>query len=174
MPFPRLRCFPDPVLLEPTARVVLTDALAALGRAIHGALPRLAAVGLAANQIGLSQRFFVHDLDVTEALVVNPIVVASGGDLVYAWEGCLSAPTQLAVVARPEWLVVAFDSVDGPREVRLVDWAARVFAHEIDHLDGRSMLDQAEAITPRVADLAEGAVAITDRWGDDVDLADNT
>ena len=143
-----IRHFPDPVLTRSPAAAEVSSALEQTARVLYRALPRLQAVGLAANQVGLDQSFFVHSLDELDWLVANPRVLESSPDHEYAFEGCLSLPGQRALVARPRWLVLAYDTLDGPRERKLIDWPARVVSHELDHLSGRSMLASASLVEP--------------------------
>ncbi len=101
--------------------------------------------GLAAPQIGVLQRFFVAEVPEDEEnpewsgrplMVFNPKVVKSKGEQVGV-EGCLSVPGYIGEVARSEEVTVrALD--EGGVEVRykVRGYLARVFQHEIDHLEG--------------------------------------
>lgn len=111
---------------------------------------------LAANQIGWSCRAFVlnrfllkkdddpamHDLPV---IVLDPVITPIGEDLLSAEEGCLSFPGIWLSVLRPSRVNVTYrtfvDSqyIDVQRE--LAGFWARVFCHEVDHLDGKLFID---------------------------------
>lgn len=112
-----------------------------------------ACVGLAAPQIGVSLRAFA--LDVTghrkarscHGLVVlfNPLIVQST-EPVAAREGCMSVPDLTGDVVRAGRLAVSGLDVEGRSATYVVDaFEARVFQHEIDHLDGMLFLDRVES-----------------------------
>lgn len=101
-------------------------------------------VGLAAPQVGIRQRFFVVELpeDEEEGLpretyvLFNPEIVKSQGELV-GIEGCLSIPGYVGEVARFEQVTLkALDEQGRPVRHKVDGYLARVFQHEIDHLDG--------------------------------------
>jgi len=111
-------------------------------------------VGLAAPQIGLLQRLFVAQLPEDENdpqsgrpfVLVNPEVVKSSDEEVEGEEGCLSIPTWYGLVWRPESIVVKAQGVDGkPMRVKAEGFLARVFLHEMDHLDGVLFIDRVES-----------------------------
>jgi peptide deformylase len=114
-----------------------------------------ACVGLAAPQIGVSERAFVVDVTghpkttTSHGLIamVNPVVVSSSGRVV-GREGCMSVPDLTANVARAEAIVVRGAAPDGSElEIATEGFEARALQHEIDHLEGLLILD-------RVASLA--------------------
>jgi len=138
-------------------------------------------IGLAAPQIGLLQRLFVAELPEDENdpqsgkpfVLVNPEVIKFASKEVEGEEGCLSIPTWYGMVWRPEWIVVKAQDVNGkPIKVRAEGLLARVFLHEMDHLDGVLFVDRVESpdklwqVTPEElqarqkqgAQVAEGAV----------------
>jgi len=93
-------------------------------------------VGLAAPQIGVQQRFFVYDIDDEPQVIINPVIVESDGEAVFT-EGCLSIPGLHFEIVRPEFIHVRGVDIDGNDiELELDDYSARVFQHEIDHLEG--------------------------------------
>jgi len=101
-------------------------------------------VGLAAPQVGIRQRFFVVELpeDEEEGLpretyvLFNPKIVKSQGEQV-GIEGCLSIPGYVGEVARFEQVTLkALDEQGRPVRHKVDGYLARVFQHEIDHLDG--------------------------------------
>lgn len=100
-------------------------------------------VGLAANQIGKSERFFVANINGRFGLFVNPKIVSHGKELVEQPEGCLSIlgedgkPTykpkkRYAVITVHYW-----DKNKTLVEETLKRLDARIFQHEMDHLDGK-------------------------------------
>jgi len=117
-------------------------------------LAREDSVGLAAPQIGINLRIIAvrtRNFDVKEGaqrrldseILVNPRITQTRGELVALEEGCLSCPGVNIEVSRfPEIKVRAFDDETGKKfNKRYVDFAARVIQHEIDHLDGKLIVD---------------------------------
>jgi peptide deformylase len=112
-------------------------------------------VGLAAPQVGVSQRLIVVRLPDDEEskkeygdqagvvyAVANPKIIKQSRQMVEGVEACLSLPGLFGTVDRHEEVVVTGQDRHG-KEFRLKakDWLARVFQHEIDHLDGRLFID---------------------------------
>jgi peptide deformylase len=113
-------------------------------------------VGIAAPQVYVSQRCFVFssapgpgrpDTPIIEpTFVINPEILWKSDEIVRSWEGCLSIPGIRGIVPRYESINVQFiDSRNVGREETLSGFAARVFQHEYDHLDGIVYLDRLES-----------------------------
>lgn len=107
-------------------------------------------VGLAAPQVGVLQRFFVAELPEDEEnnhpretyILFNPEIVKSKGEQV-GYEGCLSIPGYIGEVARQEQITVKGLNEQGkPVRLKVEGYLARVFQHEIDHLDGILFTDR--------------------------------
>ncbi|HEV8473999.1 MAG TPA: peptide deformylase, partial [Methylomirabilota bacterium] len=95
-------------------------------------------IGLAAPQVGISLRLMVvGDEKTPEAhALVNPVIAEQGGE-VTSEEGCLSLPGIFAPVTRAEWVKLEAQDLEGkPVSIRASGLAARVYQHEMDHLDG--------------------------------------
>ena len=93
-------------------------------------------MGLAANQAGLPYRAFAIK---SEQIIVcfNPLVVDSSPEEVYLDEGCLSFPDLYLKVKRPATIKVRYTEPNGNvRTMTFSGMTARVFLHELDHLDG--------------------------------------
>jgi peptide deformylase len=106
-------------------------------------------IGLAAPQVGISVRLMVvgHDASREPRAIVNPVIAEQGGE-VTAEEGCLSLPGIFAPVTRAEWVRLEGQDLDGlPVSIRARGLAARVFQHEMDHLDGILFIDRLDAMT---------------------------
>jgi peptide deformylase len=143
---------PDPVLATATAPVeAFDDALAQL---VADLLDTMRAspgcVGLAAPQIGVSQRVAVIDLrghrkapvNHGEVVLVNPVIEARG-DVDVAREGCMSVPDFTGDVARATSLTLAWrDEAGTSFRDEFVGFEARAVQHEVDHLDGLLFLDR--------------------------------
>jgi peptide deformylase len=109
-------------------------------------------VGLAATQVGILRRFFVCTLDGEDRLLVNPVVTPVGEDTDLDTEGCLSLGSVRVPVERSVKVRLEAQDVDGAAvELELEGYPARVVQHEVDHLDGKLMLDRTDAEARREA-----------------------
>jgi peptide deformylase len=99
-------------------------------------------IGLAAPQIGISQRLIVVELDETTYQLVNPEVTDASDETDVVREGCLSLPNYYGPVERPVRVTVRASDRDG-RKVRIKasGMLSRALQHEIDHLDGVLFFD---------------------------------
>ncbi len=154
--------YPDPRLEEPTTEVVSFDeALRELARDMVATMYEAAGIGLAAPQVGRSERICVVDLSAGSdpdhlLILVNPRLVEEEGE-VREEEGCLSFPDLLLVVPRPRRVVVEFENLDGATcRIEAEDLMARCLHHEIDHLDGVLFI---ERVSPLKRDLARRRIA---------------
>lgn len=137
----------DPVLravCEPVAR--FDDALAAQAEQLLRICEQAGGVGLAAPQAGRLCRMFVMAAPDEEPLaIVNPRLVSRGSDQDWFDEGCLSLALGrvLVPVRRPTEICVVYADLGGAeREERLGGFTARIFQHELDHLDGVLIIDR--------------------------------
>jgi peptide deformylase len=141
-----LRQYPDPVLRQKTKPVDTFDqALADLAQEMIRTMHASAGLGLAATQVGLTQRIAVITPDETpghETVLVNPELVASSG-WAEAEEGCLSVPGIYIKVGRFTHVRVRYQDLRGEtREMDAKGIPARAIQHELDHLDGRLLVDR--------------------------------
>ena len=99
-------------------------------------------MGLAANQIGITKRFFAigHDSFDTfqkHAIIWNPQVINSSEEKVIDVEGCLSFKNVFVKVERPKIIEVQYETTQGKtRFAKLDGMESKCFQHELDHLDG--------------------------------------
>lgn len=99
-------------------------------------------VGLAAPQVGVQRRLFVYDVGEGPEAVVNPAISERRGEWVYE-EGCLSVPGLSWPITRPGEVHLTGWSVDGAEiSVEADEMLARVFQHELDHLDGVLLVER--------------------------------
>ena len=104
-------------------------------------------VGLAAPQVGVSQRIIVLDIDHENPgkqiyKLINPAVVRAEGEVVWE-EGCLSVVDYTAEVRRAAQVeVVAFDEKENPVKIEADGLLAVALQHEIDHLNGKLFIDR--------------------------------
>jgi peptide deformylase len=107
-------------------------------------------VGLAAPQVNVSERIVVVELPADEEedtpaelyAFVNPEIVKTSRETEEGQEGCLSIPGYVGDVERHIWVVVrGQDAFGKPQRIRATDYLARIFQHEIDHLEGVLFID---------------------------------
>ncbi len=100
-------------------------------------------VGLAAPQVGISQRFFVLDIGDGPMVIINPEIIKKTGSSVFE-EGCLSVPENTFMIERPEEITVRYMD-ENNQEMKLAcdGLLARVIQHETDHLEGVLIVDYA-------------------------------
>jgi peptide deformylase len=107
-------------------------------------------IGLSANQIGLNLNMFVAEIPDTTGgtkfyAVFNPKIEKMSDDKVIYEEGCLSVPGTWGDVERPDKIIVAgFDKTGKPAKIKARGLLARVFQHELDHLNGKLFIDKAK------------------------------
>ncbi len=104
-------------------------------------------IGLAATQVGIPLRFFVCDLSEDKNkpfVVINPKIVSVGGDEEIIFEeGCLSIPGFKIPVRRKKKIFVKWvDEKGEEHEEELENLKSVLFQHEIDHLDGKLIIDK--------------------------------
>ena len=99
-------------------------------------------MGLAANQIGITKRFFAigHDTFDTfkkSAIIWNPLIKNQSEEKVFDVEGCLSFPGTFVKVERPKIIEVEYETTQGTKQTaRLDGMESKCFQHELDHLEG--------------------------------------
>ena len=156
----------------------VTPKLAAFAERMLETMRNANGVGLAAPQVGVLQRFFVAELPEDEEeglpretyILFNPEIVKGRGEDI-GYEGCLSIPGYIGEVARKEDVTVkGLDEQGRPVRWRVKGYLARVFQHEIDHLDGvlyTDRLTDPATFQPVEAGQEEGAeLAAANRSGE--------
>jgi len=137
-----IRVLGDPILRQNTVPVKeISDDLRALVADMFETMHHARGIGLAAPQVGRTERLAVVEIEGEPLVLINPeIMESSGKDK--AEEGCLSIPDIYADVERSKDVVVRAMDLDGNSyEVQATDLLARCLQHEIDHLDGKLFLD---------------------------------
>ena len=147
-----IRVLGDPILREETTPVgPITDELRALARDMFDTMHLARGIGLAAPQIGRTERMAVVEVDQNKFVIINPEVVHTEGKA-KAEEGCLSIPDIYGDVERPEKVRVRAIDLDGKTfEVEADGLFARCLQHEIDHLHGKLFLDYLSVLKRRSA-----------------------
>lgn len=139
--------YPDPVLKKKAEEVSDIDqVLCNLIKDMTDTMYSAPGIGLAAPQVGVSSRLVVIDNSLGQRrlplVVINPRIVSAEG-AAYEEEGCLSLPDTYGKVKRARKVEVEFiDSKGNERRLVAEDMLARVFQHEIDHLEGVLFIDR--------------------------------
>jgi peptide deformylase len=137
-----------PVLRQEAQRVVdFDEGLRALITDMDETMRAMSGAGIAAPQIGVSQRVVIfevkenprypHVTPVPYTVLVNPVLTPIGEEQDEGWEGCLSVPGMRGLVPRFHKLrYEGFDQHGNPIDRTVEGFHARVVQHEVDHLDG--------------------------------------
>ena len=157
MPAPyEIRVIGDPVLRARAAEVTDIDGkLAKLADDMLATMYEAPGLGLAAHQVGVQKRLFVYDVGEGPMTIVNPEIVESRGEWTYD-EGCLSIPGLAFELIRPKEVHLRGYDLDGNEvSIEADEIEARLFQHELDHLDGVLLL---ERLDPEVRKEAKRAI----------------
>lgn len=145
---------PDPVLRRKARKITKIDKdLLVLIEDMVETMREAPGVGLAAPQIGISERLIVIEYDVNDEVenspkklysIINPEIVEASEEKVLGVEGCLSVPNLVGEVERHQSIVVkGLNRFGKPTKIKADGWLARIFQHEMDHLDGVVFTDRA-------------------------------
>ena len=121
---------------------------------IRGLIPKMVetmmkkdGVGLAAPQIGQNIRLIVINYKDKPLIIINPEITSRSILKEWGEEGCLSVPDKVGEVKRHKKIKVSFiDPANQKQEIVAQGLLARIFLHEIDHLDGVLFIDKARKI----------------------------
>ena len=148
-----LRVLGDPILREETTPV--TTVTTGVQRLIDDMFETMYAargIGLAAPQVGRSERLAVVDVDDEPMVLINPEIVEAARTTEKAEEGCLSIPDVYGDVERPATVRVrAMDRDGNAFEREASGLLARCLQHEIDHLHGKMFIDYMSVLKKRSA-----------------------
>ena len=138
-----IRTFGDPVLRRAATEVTDIDArLVRLTDDMLTTMYQAPGIGLAAPQVGVQKRLFVYDIGEGPQVLVNPEISESDGEWVYE-EGCLSVPGLTFEIVRPKEVHLTGVDLDGNDvSIEADELLARLFQHELDHLDGVLLLER--------------------------------
>lgn len=120
--------------------------------AMRAIMRRAKGVGLSANQVGLDMQLFVAELPQKNKrpkffAIFDPQFTEKSQEMLDMEEGCLSVPRTHGVVERPRSIVLTgLDKHQKPIKIRATGLLARIFQHEVDHLNGIIFTDKARNI----------------------------
>lgn len=110
------------------------------------------AFGLAAPQCGISKRVFVIGAEDEYVPMFNPEIVSSSVEETHMEEGCLSFPFMFLSITRPKEIFVKYQNERGEqKELKLQGISAKVFQHELDHLNGITFQKRAKPLALKMA-----------------------
>jgi peptide deformylase len=141
----------------------LVDDLIATADAANG-------VGIAAPQVAASMRLFIvasrpsprypQAPTMAPTAMINPEIIDRSGELVAGWEGCLSVPGTRGLVLRDRAIQVRYFTKYGEVvQQELTDFIARIFQHELDHLDGILFPDRVSNLTELITEAEYQKIA---------------
>ena len=141
----------DPRLRKTCANVEDFSTLPDIISNMYDSMYEAEGIGLAANQVGYDLNLFIIDITHTEeaeepAEFVNGKIVDSRGESVFS-EGCLSVPGVEFEIKRPEYITLEYQKIDGSKHKQEFGGLfARAIQHEMDHLNGKLIVDHVSSI----------------------------
>jgi peptide deformylase len=139
--------YPNKVLREPTQPVSfpLSKEIKKLTQDMIDTVRQADGIGLAAPQVGRSVKLIIVNLEkngVPLVALYNAKIVSKGFKKVAIEEGCLSIPGVFGLVKRPKKVTIQAQNADG-EVIKFTDegWVSRVAQHEIDHINGKLIID---------------------------------
>lgn len=140
----RMVIWPDPRLSAKCEYVTrFDDSLDHLVQDMFATMVANSGVGLAANQVGILKRVITIRVEQNSPFyLINPEIIESSDEMFKWEEGCLSVPGYFEDRERPARIAVRFKTVDGEeKEIEMFDLTAFAVQHEMDHLDGKTFVD---------------------------------
>lgn len=145
---PEIRYAGDPVLREPASAVSLDDGLE-IAKELEIVLLKYREItgwgrGLAAPQIGIGKSLFVTYLENQIEVFINPKITGTSEATNFYKELCMSVGVMSADVERPSWIEMEWTNSNGVSQSDRFDgFRARLYQHEVAHLQGRLNIDEA-------------------------------
>ena len=137
---------PNPLLHQKSEEIRIIDKnIKKLAKDMYDTMKAKNGIGLAGVQIGILKRIIVieiEDLDVNLTLI-NPKIISFSTTQTEMTEGCLSVPDQMCKVLRPDKVVVEYTDLKNKKQkIEAEGLLAKCLQHEIDHLNGITILDK--------------------------------
>lgn len=139
---------PDKILYEPCSEIsFFSKEEENLILKMREMLISTKALGLASNQIGISKRIYLSNVDDLIKTYINPIIISSSKKFTEDIEGCLSIPGCYLKIKRFQTIEIQYNIPSGEVVTEIQsDLLARVSQHEIDHLNGITMLQRPKGL----------------------------
>jgi len=145
--------YPNKVLRSPTEEAVfpLPNKIIKLAKDMLDTVRNADGIGLAAPQVGKSLKLVVINLEksgLPSFALFNPKIIKRSLKKIEVEEGCLSLPEIFGMVKRPKKITIEAQNLKGEK-IKFTDdgWVARVVQHEVDHINGRLIIDQIKKYT---------------------------
>jgi peptide deformylase len=143
---------------------ILADECQQLINKMMMAVSQSGGVGIAAPQIHHSVRIFIMCSKpntrypnaplMAPIAIINPEILHYSTEKVKDWEGCLSVPSMRGLVSRHAQITVRyFDQQGNKQQKELTGFIARIFQHELDHLNGITFIDQLESSKDLISEV---------------------
>ena len=135
--------YPDPALREPTEeRTLFDEELMMIVNDMRETMHVSDGIGLAGPQVGLAKKIAVIEYNGEKYVLINPVILEKE-NINTVEEGCLSFPGIYEKVESPEYIKVRYYDEKGELfEKEIEGFLACVFSHEIDHLNGKLLIDR--------------------------------
>lgn len=138
--------YPAECLLKPAIDIPIKDinkdTFGTIASAMLEQLERKKGIGLAANQVGLPFNMTVIKLRTQTYILLNPRIVKHSEEKMKSPEGCLSLPGVSCMVPRYKTVTVEYENLDAETvQVEAEDLLSAAVQHEIDHLQGKTLLN---------------------------------
>lgn len=141
--FYKLRLYGDPILNNKTNNIENFTNLTELIQSMFKIMYKYNGVGLAANQIGVNKKIFVYNYNNESNYLINPELIAESSETESKNEGCLSIPSLSCNVKRTKNITIkAYDINNNEYYKDVSGYLAKIYLHELDHLNGRLYLDR--------------------------------
>jgi|LakMenEpi03Aug12_release.lakeMendotaPanAssembly.Ray.scaffolds.fasta_scaffold235820_2 peptide deformylase len=141
--FYKLRYLGDPILYQRSNQVLNYHNLENLIETMFMIMNKYHGVGLAANQIGVDKRIFTYKYNSESNYFINPEIISKSNKLQTSSEGCLSIPLFYSKISRPDNLTIKGYDLTGKEQIKEANgFLARIFSHELDHLNGTLYIDK--------------------------------
>lgn len=139
-----IKTYPDSVLRKKAKEInEITPEIKKLAFSMIKIMEENQGVGLAAPQIGVSKRIIVVREENQPRVLINPKIIRKSRKSEIAEEGCLSVPGVFLKIKRVKWVEVEASDIKGKElGFKSEGLPARIFQHEIDHLDGILLIDR--------------------------------
>ena len=139
-----IKKYPDPFLRKKCQEVkVITEEIKRLSQEMIETLTKNQGVGLAVPQIGELKRMIVVQTEKGPQIFVNPKIIKKSRETIIDEEGCLSFPGLFLKIKRAKWVEIEALNEKGEKiHLETKGLPARIFQHEIDHLDGILFIDR--------------------------------
>ena len=136
--------YPNPILRKKAKEIKeITPEICELAKRMTQIMIKEDGVGLAAPQVGISKRMIIVQGEKGPEVFLNPKIIFKSKEKELAEEGCLSLPGLFLEVKRSRRVKVEYTDLEGERYVLSVEGiVARIFQHEIDHLNGILFIDR--------------------------------